>query len=76
MVKNAHLLTARAVGGVNRIALDELVWLALPMLGMVALVIIMSKRQEAFTKKGLIIGAIIGTSVILVYYFLRPYIFG
>jgi len=61
---------------VNTIALDELVWLALPLLGMVALVIIMSKRQKDFTKKGIIIGAIIGIIVILVYYFIRPYIFG
>jgi len=69
-------LIALSFGGVNTIALDELVWLALPLLGMVALVIIMSKRQKDFTKKGIIIGAIIGIIVILVYYFIRPYIFG
>ena len=64
------------VGGVNTMALDELVWLFLPMLGMVALVIVMSKRQKDFNKKGLIVGAIIGIIVILVYYLIRPYIFG
>ena len=69
-------MSTLTVGGVNTMALDELVWLFLPMLGMVVLVIVMSKRSSTFTKKGLAIGAIIGIIVILVYYFIRPYIFG
>ena len=54
--------------------LEELVMLVLPMLGLVAVAILITKRPRAKTlsfKKGIAIGVICGIVILILYYFIR-----
>ncbi len=51
--------------------IDSAIWMLLPLLGLLALAVIMTKRRSTFTKRGFVIGLILGIAVILLYYFIR-----
>ena len=54
----------------------ELVMLVLPMLGLLAVAMLMTKRPRGFSKKGIVVGVICGIIILLLYYFLRSLLMG
>ena len=56
--------------------LEGLVWLVLPMLVIVVVAVLMTKRSRAFTKKGITVGVIGAIIILSLYYYIKYYLVG